>query len=84
MDTLESSLLLIRMQKAMGFDVQVAHKPATFYLILVHKAKKSKSMIHFGPMCGIIVEIFSPYKYRSVELRARWQCTRMLHVLHPY
>ena len=49
------------MQKAIGFDVQVAHKPATFYLILVHKAKKSKSMIHFGPMCGVLRYLY-PFK----------------------
>ena len=30
-----------------------------------------------------IVEIFSPYKYRSVELRARWRCTRRFYVFSP-
>ena len=26
-----------------------------------------------------IVEIFSPYKYRSIKLRARWQCFRRIY-----
>ena len=51
----------------MGFDVQVAHKPATFYLILVHKAKKSKSMIHFGPMWSMIQSV--PVHRRVGNLR---------------
>ena len=35
--------------------------------------------IYYYKYIIFIVEIFSPYKYRSVELHARWQCTRRIY-----
>ena len=45
----------------------------------IHTLTRIKASPKMVFQVGSIVEIFSPYKYRSVELRARWQCTRRLY-----
>ena len=62
--------------------------PRRFVLKLfsVRRRGRARSRL-LGPNCSsefrrydvAIVEIFSPYKYSSVELRARWRCSRRIY-----
>ena len=42
---------MVIMLNPFSLVVQLAHRPATFFLILVHKVRSSEITNYFGPMC---------------------------------